>query len=125
MPRHREIEIPPALSAPELYRTCDGCGSLVRDEEKCGDCAQWRALYGRKDWKLLRISKMADSPLCELCERKGEVSVATECHHLVPFMSGETAAEKLELFFGWDNLAAVCKTCHEEAHIRKRRYPRE
>lgn len=47
-----------------------------------------------------------DDWLCQPCQRKGRVTPATECDHIMPKHKGGTD--------DIDNLAAICKPCHAE-----------
>lgn len=70
--------------------------------------------YNSKDWKLLRLSKLLENPLCFYCEQKGIVTPATEVHHEIsPFNNIDRIHE---LFYDYENLTSICATCHREQH---------
>lgn len=68
----------------------------------------WRNWYKRKAWSDLRASQLAKEPLCECCliERE-EIAAAEVVHHREPHRG------IWEKFIDPDNLASVCKPCHD------------
>jgi 5-methylcytosine-specific restriction endonuclease McrA len=63
-------------------------------------------LYDKAEWKGpngLRQAKLRRNPLCESA---GCLQVATNVHHLVEHNGDRT------LFFFYDNLQALCQSCH-------------
>ena len=62
-------------------------------------------IYNRQWWKRLRLLKLAQDPLCELCQRQGKATPATEVDHRTPIEQGGPARD-------YDNLASMCKPCH-------------
>lgn len=67
--------------------------------------------YGRA-WQKLRATFLAYYPLCHDCLNRGIATVATEVHHL---RKHHGAAE---LLFDWNNLLALCKSCHSRRTAR-------
>lgn len=61
--------------------------------------------YGR-DWQRLRLSHLADHPLCVPCGENGLTVEATEVDHRTPH-KGDRA-----LLMDPDNLTSMCKACH-------------
>lgn len=61
--------------------------------------------YGR-DWQALRLSHLADNPLCVACEAKGITTEATEVDHITPHKGDH------ELRMDPTNLQALCSSCH-------------
>jgi 5-methylcytosine-specific restriction protein A len=61
---------------------------------------------GRK----LRRRKLEANPLCEPCERKRKVTVATEVHHVRPLCEGGAPYPEL------DGLESRCHACHDQVH---------
>jgi 5-methylcytosine-specific restriction protein A len=57
------------------------------------------------DWRKLRTAYIHEHPLCEECERRGELAAASEVDHKRPFSRGGGRLD-------WDNLQALCKPCH-------------
>lgn len=62
--------------------------------------------YVSSEWVKLRNSYISEFPLCEVCEKKGLVVVATEIDHKVPVRINS------DLSLDWDNLQALCHRCH-------------
>jgi hypothetical protein len=63
-----------------------------------------RLLSGRP-WRRVRDRVMQrDLYLCQTCQRKGRVTLATEVDHILPTAHGGTDRP--------DNLEAICKRCH-------------
>lgn len=71
-------------------------------------------------YRNIRQAYMMAHPLCEMCLQKGKVEPSTECHHIKPFMQGRDDDEKMQLATDSDNLIALCKSCHEQMHHKKR-----
>lgn len=67
-------------------------------------------------WLRLRKQVLTEHPLCECCEHRGLITVATEVHHVTPVSHGVTAGDKERLMFNPLNLRALCHGCHVEAH---------
>ena len=68
-------------------------------------------------WQKLRLIKLSNNPLCEVCERVGRITEAEEVDHILPRI------ERPDLTFVYSNLQSVCKDCHTEksnAEIRER-----
>jgi 5-methylcytosine-specific restriction enzyme A len=61
--------------------------------------------YGRA-WQALRLSHLADHPLCVACSAKGLTTEATEVDHTTPHRGDRT------LLMDPDNLTSMCKSCH-------------
>jgi 5-methylcytosine-specific restriction protein A len=64
-------------------------------------------------WVRLRAGRLAEKPLCELCQRDGRLTPASEVHHIVPLAAGGTHAP--------DNLMSLCKACHSRITIGETR----
>lgn len=65
----------------------------------------------------MRASYLSLHPLCEACELKGCTTPATEVHHVVPIESKAGRLDDMHaLAFDPDNIQALCKACHVEAH---------
>ena len=72
--------------------------------------------YNSIDWKTLSLKYLADKGYrCEECR-----TIATDVHHKIFIQT----PEGWELRLDYDNLEALCKTCHNKRHnrfIKKRR----
>ena len=78
---------------------------------------EYSKLMNSRRWKRLRASFLSLHPLCEACEINGRTTPATEVHHVVPIESKAGRSDDMEaLAFDPNNLKALCKACHVEAH---------
>lgn len=57
-------------------------GSTV--DRRSSEALAYRRLYKTSLWARIRASQLSAKPLCEWCERKGIITVATVCHHETP-----------------------------------------
>lgn len=73
-------------------------------------------LISSKEWRSLRIEKLRNNPLCELCKKTGKVIPATEVHHITPAESAIGGQQMRLLMFQYSNLMSLCHTCHAEIH---------
>lgn len=78
-----------------------------------------RRVYNSKRWQRLRLSFLADSPLCVLCRAAGFTVGAVDVDHVVPIADGGDP---------WDrrNLQGLCKACHSRktrADMHRRKGP--
>jgi hypothetical protein len=62
--------------------------------------------YNNKRWRRLRAAYFYANPLCEECERNGLLVAARQVHHKI------TMWEAPDLGYDWDNLEALCISCH-------------
>ena len=67
-------------------------------------------------WRRLRLKKIQAQPLCELCEKNGRITSATEVHHIVPVESVNNISQMETLMFNFENLMPLCHKCHKEIH---------
>jgi 5-methylcytosine-specific restriction protein A len=61
-------------------------------------------------WRSYRNAYIQQHPLCELCEQQGRLRPAEEVHHKLPLSDGGT--------HDWENLQALCKSCHSRITIK-------
>lgn len=59
--------------------------------------------YGR-NWQKLRLSVLAEEPLCRACLARGQVVAAVDVDHIVPKSKGGTDHRS--------NLQPLCHPCH-------------
>lgn len=78
------------------------------------------SVYNTARWKRLRLVKLKNNPLCEICEKKGITKMADDVHHIQSFMSVDDPEARKALAFDYDNLMSLCDECHSEIHKRKR-----
>ena len=76
-------------------------------------------IYNSARWRALRLAKLRDNPLCELCERKGITRLADDVHHIQSFMDVDDPDERRTLAFDIDNLMSLCDECHSGIHNGK------
>ncbi len=69
-----------------------------------------RKRYGRA-WRQIRTVYLATHPLCEQCRKHGRITPAEEVHHIKPLSKGGTN--------DFDNLMALCTSCHSEITARE------
>lgn len=62
--------------------------------------------YDRR-WKRLRDEFIEQHPLCKHCEERGQVTMAKEIDHIIPFSD---LSDPLRLCS--DNLQSLCRRCH-------------
>lgn len=60
-------------------------------------------------WDKVRKIKLNHDPLCERCNSKGYVVLATLVHHIQSINKGGSLLDV-------DNLMSVCSSCHDEIH---------
>ena len=65
-------------------------------------------------WHKIRKAFLAANPLCELCQQAGRLIPAELVHHKKKLTSGGSN--------DWDNLTALCSSCHSRLHIRQGDY---
>ena len=69
-----------------------------------------RRRYGRV-WKRMRDAYVQQHPVCELCQRDGQLVATEEVHHKVPLAEGGTHDR--------NNLISLCKACHAKIHAER------
>ena len=73
------------------------------------------AFYNSMAWKQTsRAYKQSVGGLCERCMSKGLVNPADLVHHKAPLT--DKNIDDLSISLAWDNLQALCRQCHAEAH---------
>lgn len=73
-------------------------------------------IYNSVRWRALRLAKLRDNPLCEMCERNGVTRMADDVHHIQSFMSTDDPDARRTLAFDYDNLMSLCDECHSKVH---------
>ncbi len=56
------------------------------------------------NWQRIARLQLSQYPLCAICERKGRVTPARECDHILPVSKGGG--------HHYDNLQSLCTPCH-------------
>ena len=76
-----------------------------------------RKAYNQVSWRKTRDTYMKEHPICEECLKYGKVTPAEDIHHInSPFKNGEI---NYTLLLDYNNLMALCKTCHSNIHNRQ------
>ena len=85
----------------------------------------YQRLLNSKRWKELRMLKLEQSPLCELCAEKGLVVAAVDVHHIQPCEEASSLAEMEARCFSFSNLQSLCIQCHAYIHRKARSHTKE
>lgn len=74
--------------------------------------------YSNAPWRRARKAKLESiNYLCEVCKEKGELTEATEVHHIKPINQADpfdTVDGQYGEPLSFSNLQALCFTCHVE-----------
>ena len=76
----------------------------------------YRKMIQSKRWVKVRRHQLAAHPLCEMCEREGRLTPATEVHHVTP-VEDVPVDRQMALMFDTHNLMSLCHRHHVEVHI--------
>ena len=76
-------------------------------------------VYNTRQWKILRLNYLKNSPYCTLCFQNNKLELAVDVHHIKPFAHITDNQEKLKLAFDYNNLMGLCKECHKLKHSKK------
>lgn len=77
-------------------------------------------IYQSTKWKELRLAKLMQQPLCELCLAKDIIKPVEDIHHIDSFMN-YTGTKRLSKAFDFNNLMSICKECHAKEHLNLER----
>ena len=87
--------------------------SLLRYEEMAGN--RQTQLYLSQAWKDTRSAYLKKvGGLCEECLKQGIIRPAEIVHHKIPLT--EDNVMDLNISLSWNNLQALCRSCHADAH---------
>jgi 5-methylcytosine-specific restriction endonuclease McrA len=71
--------------------------------------------YNSEAWRTTRAAfLMSKGGLCERCAVAGKVEVATIAHHAT-YLTPQNINDP-QVALSWDNLEALCQSCHNEEH---------
>lgn len=76
-------------------------------------------IYNSTKWKALKTAKLQESPLCQMCLKKGVITPAAHCHHIISFMKAKNELEMQALAFDYNNIMTLCAQCHQKIHNGK------
>ena len=94
------------------------CKSVKQAKDKA-------TIYNSREWKELRIAKLRQQPLCEICQQNGIVRSAHSVHHITPIETATTMEEMKRLAFcGLDGLMSLCDDCHHKVHEEMKSFSR-
>jgi 5-methylcytosine-specific restriction protein A len=102
------------------YRLCV-CGAVKEDKRGsvCPQCQRGAKRNKARSttehgydyaWRRLSERVRAEHPLCQVCEQRGDVTPATEVHHIIPV--DDAPWLRLER----SNLVSICNQCHNDIH---------
>ncbi len=77
-----------------------------------------KGFYNSAAWLRTRGVKLAQSPTCELCEERGEVTAAAHVHHK------ESIKARPDLALSLGNLQSLCHGCHSRVEAGRNGAPR-
>ncbi|MDL2243914.1 HNH endonuclease [Parabacteroides sp. OttesenSCG-928-J18] len=92
--------------------------------KKFGNKKGWihKNVYNTSKWRKLRLQKLQEQPLCEVCKKNDIIKLATQVHHIKEISTGYSDEKMLELAFDYTNLESICKDCHKEKHNKEINY---
>lgn len=73
-------------------------------------------IYNSSRWRALREAKLRETPLCEICEKEGRITPATQVHHIHEISLGGSVNDMLDIAFDYNNLQSLCERCHMHLH---------
>lgn len=100
MPYAPPIHRPPRLETEKLHEPA---------LERQNDHGEW---YANRRWRKFRAWFLSRAPLCARCKERGETTLATEVHHVIPRLT------RPDLAYSADNLEGLCKSCHSREEKR-------
>ena len=93
---------------------------------RCANAQQQRdkaEIYNSREWRELRVAKLRDKPLCQMCEEKQRYVSAHCVHHIIPIETAKTKKGMRRLAFcGLDGLMSLCDECHHKIHEEMRSF---
>lgn len=81
-----------------------------------GNRAKRQDVYNTSLWRKMRLAKLMEQPLCEVCLLVDKVTLAEHAHHLKSFMQSNNINERDQLAYDSQNLLSVCAKCHNRIH---------
>jgi hypothetical protein len=76
-------------------------------DKRSAEADRYRQLYKTAQWQRVRARQLAYRPLCEWCERRGQLTAATVCHHADP------GAKRDPSRFYAGPFVSLCSSCHD------------
>lgn len=87
-----------------------------RKNNNSGKYKNRQEVYNTTLWRRMRMSKLMEQPLCEVCLMMGKTTLAEHIHHIKSFVNATNIYERDELAFSYENLMSVCHECHNNLH---------
>lgn len=72
-------------------------------------------IYQSKRWKELRLAKLREQPLCEICLLIDKITPSCDIHHIDSYMNYE-GLKRINKAYDFNNLLSVCKEHHSYLH---------
>jgi 5-methylcytosine-specific restriction protein A len=72
------------------------------------------AFYNQSAWRKLSALYRAMHPLCARCQANGRLTPSQHVHHI------SAVKDDPERSHDWDNLEALCRSCHSREHVEKK-----
>jgi len=76
-------------------------------------------IYATDRWRKLRLIKLQESPLCEICLLNNIVTSADHVHHLDSFMNYDEL-KRIEVAYDYNNLMSICEFHHNQIHNKRK-----
>lgn len=73
-------------------------------------------VYRSTLWRKMRVAKLMEQPLCEVCLIQDKVTAGEHVHHIRSFMDAPDKVIRDALAYDPANLMTVCETCHGRIH---------
>lgn len=92
---------------------CSACGPRRKQSDAEHDARRGTSAqrgYGRR-WQRLRLMFLRANPLCVMCQEEGRVTAATDVDHILAKRDGGGD--------DWENLQALCHSCHSRKTARE------
>lgn len=86
---------------------------------------EYQKLIHTSRWLKLRKAVLTAHPLCQDCEERGEITAATEVHHVRPVEEVLSHTERRQRMYDIHNLRALCHDCHVKRHTELGRCSKE
>lgn len=77
--------------------------------------------YASTLWRNIRLLKLSQDPLCEICSCKEHPVSSQEVHHKQRIQDYPTYFEACKL----ENLQSCCKSCHSAITIKENNYNKQ
>lgn len=86
---------------------------------------EYQKLIHTSKWLRLRKEILTAHPLCQRCQQAGEITPATEVHHVKPVEEALNKAERARRMYDPHNVQALCHDCHVKVHTELGRCGRQ